>query len=168
MSKKNALQGGRSKTPSNQAALAAEQWLFELPLERQTRLGQLWHDCQGAEGNFAADFYGALFTASPPVAKLFPGDMETQQGRLVETLGEAVRLCARPEQLVLLLRAAGVRHHHYRVKQAHFALMEDALMKTLGQRLGEAFSSDDEALFREWFGNAALIMRHALASAIRN
>lgn len=165
MSEKPTLDDSGSRESTETAARTAEQWLVDLSTESRARLGTLWHASQSARGSFAADFYGALFTASPPVAELFPGDPESQQGMLVETLGEAVRLCAQPQQLVLLLRAAGVRHHHYRVKQDYFALMEHALMDTLHNRLGAGFSDDDEALFRNWFHNAALVMRHAMAGA---
>jgi len=157
-----------SRTPPNHLALGAEQWLFDLPRDSRERLLQIWRASLAAEGDFGADFYAALFSADPRIARLFPGDMGAQQRRLIETLGEAVRLAGEPEQLVLLLRAAGVRHHHYRVRQRHFAVMEGALAQALKQRLGASLSDSDLALFREWFGQVALVMRHAMAGAGRD
>jgi hypothetical protein len=78
-----------------------------------------------------------------------------------------VRLTRTPEQLVLLLRAAGARHHHYRVKQGHIAVMETVLLDTLRARCGARFTDADAEMFGDWFRHAALIMRHAMAGAAR-
>ena len=158
---------GPSRIPPNRLALTAEQWLFDLSPDDRTRLVTLWQDCRSRDGDFAADFYARLFEAAPQVARLFPGDMEAQGRRLVATLDEAVKLSERPEQLVLLLRAAGARHHHYRVRQGHFAVMENVLLGTLADRLGDDFGDPERTLFRGWFRRAALIMRHAMAGAQR-
>jgi nitric oxide dioxygenase len=158
---------GASRIPPNRLALAAEQWLFDLPPASRERLETIWETSLGGEGDFAAGFYARLFEAAPQAARLFPGDMKAQGRRLVDTLGEALRLTRKPEQLVLLLRAAGARHHHYRVKQGHFAVMETVLLDTLRARCGARFTDADAEMFGDWFRHAALIMRHAMAGAAR-
>lgn len=156
-----------SRAPGSQRALAAEQRLHDMSVQDATRLQALWQSAISAKGDFGSEFYARLFAANPKVADLFPGDMEAQRRRLVETLGDAFRLAEYPEHLVLLLRAAGVRHGHYGVKHGHFRQMETALIDTLGQRLGDNWSDADETLFRAWFRSASLVMRQAMAEALR-
>lgn len=156
-----------ARAPSSESAAKAEEWLFELSYPVAVRLRAQWRAAREAEGDFAADFYGTLFRIAPEVAGLFPGDMSVQQRRLTETLDDAVGLFGEPSQLVRLMRAAGARHHHYHVRDAHFAVMEDALIETLAERLGVAFDDSAAAEWREIFGKMALVMRRAMADAAR-
>jgi len=163
---KSATRSGVS-APAHAAALRAEQSLFEIPEEEAIRLQDEWRAALDAGGDFGKDFYTRLFELAPTVTALFPGDMSSQQQRMTATLGEALRLLTDISSLVLLLRAAGVRHHHYRVRQVHFSMMEDALICTLSQRIGPAFDAEREKSWRTLFSNMAMVMRHALAAASR-
>ena len=156
-----------TRAPAHAAALRAEQSLFELPANEVNRLQAEWRLAREADGDFGVDFYENLFRLGPAVTTLFPGDMSHQQQRMTDTLGEALRLLMDASSLVLLLRAAGVRHHHYRVRQVHFSMMEDALVCTLSRRLGPAFDVEREKSWRKLFSNMSTIMRHALAGTSR-
>jgi len=158
-------ESGHSRAPGNQMALDAEQRLYELSTETVDRLLDIWRAVEEADGNFGEMFYRLLFQSSPQAAGLFPGDMNVQQQRLTETLGEAVRLAGEPRQLILLLRATGVRHLHYQVTQGHFSLMESALIDALREHLGTRFDGADEDLFRAFFNLMAVVMRHVMARA---
>ncbi|MBC7609463.1 MAG: hypothetical protein H7228_07795 [Polaromonas sp.] len=161
-----------SKPPStrapNKAELeAAEQWLTNINFDTANSIKYAWEAAVSADGDFAADFYDNLFKAAPAVIGLFAGDMTEQQGRLTHTLGETVALIAQPEHLLLLLRASGVRHHHYEVKHAYFGIMRDILIDTIAVRAGASFMPTHRAAWESLFDNMATIMRHGMASTAR-
>ncbi len=153
--------------PDARALMQAEQWLFDMEPGIAARLLRTWQAAIGDDNGFGTAFYQKLFQSHPEVLGLFPGDMALQQSRLTRTLGEAVELVRTPEKLILLLKAAGVRHHHYHVQQIHFALMQEALIETLTARLGAAFQPQDAVDWRQFFHCMALIMRDGMANATR-
>ncbi len=88
----------------------------------------------------AALFYGRLFEIAPDVKKLFRGDMEQQGAKLMAMLATAVANLDRPEAIVPAVRALGARHAGYGVHDADYAPVAEALLWTLGQALGAAFT----------------------------
>jgi len=148
-------------------SVRSEVWLSRMDEVRSDRLKNSWAAAQEHGDRFGHDFYQNLFLAQPGVAALFPGDMNAQEQRLTSTLGEAVKLTSNPQQLLLLLRAAGVRHHHYQVEPAHFLVMQDALIKTLSECLGEKKFASVEADWRAFFSHMASVMCHSMAGAGR-
>ena len=101
-----------------------------------------WEESRSAPGDFAADLYANLFAIAPTMASLFPGDLTQQRQRLTRTLTEGLALLDKPQELLLLLRASGVRHVHYHTEFEHFPLLGTALDSTLQRRLGENFTGD--------------------------
>ena len=55
-------------------------------------------------------------------------------------IGAAVRLLDHPQRLVPTLHALGARHAGYGVRASHYATVGAALLLTLEQGLGEAFT----------------------------
>jgi hemoglobin-like flavoprotein len=90
----------------------------------------------------AALFYANLFEADPSLRSLFRGDMAAQGAKLMQMIGAAVRLLDTPHALVPVLRRLGERHAGYRVREAHYATVGTALLRTLEQGLGDAFDTD--------------------------
>ena len=156
-----------SRAPSKAQVQAAELWLLEIS-EEQARMVQAgWRAAVDAPGDFGGDFYRALFTVAPGVIGLFSGDMTEQQGRLTHTLAETVELVDQPATLLLLLRASGVRHHHYEVKHAYFSIMRDTLIDTMAGRAGAMFDSAHRQAWEAMFDNMATIMQDGMASAAK-
>jgi len=89
-------------------------------------------------------FYNNLFEADPALRKLFKGDMNAQGERLMQMIGTAVGLLDRPQVLLPALRQLGARHVGYGVQPAHYTVVGSALLKTLGQGLGDAFDAATE------------------------
>lgn len=156
-----------SRQPNNAQLNAAEAWLMGIPGETAELIESGWNAAINAPGDFAADFYTNLFKTSPVVVGLFPGDMTEQQGRLTHTLGEAVALVHTPEHLMLLLRASGVRHHHYDVKPAYFSAMRNVLIDTIAARAGKIFTAGHRQAWENFFDNMSVIMQHGMSSAAR-
>jgi hemoglobin-like flavoprotein len=127
------------------------------PTKAQVQAAELW----------LLDFYRALFTVAPGVIGLFAGDMTEQQGRLTHTLAETVELVDQPETLLLLLRASGVRHHHYEVKHAYFSVMRTTLIDTIASRAGAMFDAAHRQAWESMFDNMAVIMQDGMAAAAK-
>jgi hemoglobin-like flavoprotein len=156
-----------SRAPSKAQVQAAELWLLEIGEEQAAMVKAGWQAAVDAPGDFGGDFYSALFTVAPGVIGLFSGDMTEQQGRLTHTLAETVELVDQPATLLLLLRASGVRHHHYEVKHAYFSVMRDTLINTMARRAGAMFDAAHRQAWEAMFDNMATIMQDGMASAAK-
>ena len=89
----------------------------------------------------AADmFYKRLFEIDPSVQILFKGDLAAQGGRLMAMIEAAVGGLDDLPGLVPVVEELGARHHGYGVKDSHYSSVADALLWTLEQGLGDAFT----------------------------
>lgn len=109
----------------------------------------------------AALFYDHLFVADPSLRALFRGDMVNQGERLMTMIGGAVRLLDKPDALMPVLRSLGARHVGYGVVEAHYATVGGALLLTLEQGLGEAFTPEVRAAWTEMYGVVSSTMIEA-------
>jgi hemoglobin-like flavoprotein len=87
-------------------------------------------------------FYTNLFEADPSLKALFKGDMEQQAAKLMFMINAAVAKLTDLGSLVPILQQLGQRHETYGVEAAHYATVGGALLTTLGQGLGEAFTDE--------------------------
>jgi len=86
-------------------------------------------------------FYDKLFKRDPAISGLFSSsDMAVQARKLLEMIGNAVRLLDHPERLDPVLRALGQRHVQYGVRDVHYATVGAALLETLSDALGPDFT----------------------------
>jgi len=109
----------------------------------------------------AALFYANLFAIDPTVRPLFRGDMVVQGERLMAMIGLAVAKLTEPEVLMPALRGLGQRHAGYGVRDSHYDSVGVALLKTLRQGIGVAFTEDVEAAWVEVYGVIAGTMKEA-------
>jgi hemoglobin-like flavoprotein len=80
-------------------------------------------------------------------------------------LAVAVTALDRPETLVLTVRQLGARHAGYGVRDEHYTTVGEALIWTLEQGLGEAFTADVRSAWIDAYGWLAFVMREAAAGA---
>lgn len=109
----------------------------------------------------AALFYQNLFTAAPSLKPLFKGDMQAQGAKLMQMIGAAVGKLTDLDTLVPILQALGRRHADYGVQDAHYDTVGAALLLTLSQGLGEAFTPAVRAAWAEVYGVMAQVMKDA-------
>ena len=109
----------------------------------------------------AALFYGRLFELDPQLRHLFRGDMRDQGRKLMQTLAVAVRALGELDALVPAVQALGRRHAGYGVTSAHYATVAAALLWTLEQGLGTAFTADVREAWVEVYGVLANTMQQA-------
>ncbi len=111
----------------------------------------------------AALFYANLFEADPSLRRLFRGDMAAQGAKLMQMIGVAVARLDQPEVLMPALRQLGSRHAGYGVQDAHYDRVGAALLKTLYQGLGVAYTPEVEAAWVDVYGVLAATMKAAAA-----
>jgi hemoglobin-like flavoprotein len=109
----------------------------------------------------AALFYANLFALDPSVKPLFRGDMIQQGERLMAMIGLAVAKLDDPGVLLPALQGLGQRHAGYGVRDVHYDSVGVALLATLRQGLGVAFTDEVEEAWAEVYGVVATTMKAA-------
>jgi hemoglobin-like flavoprotein len=112
----------------------------------------------------AALFYTNLFTADPALQPLFKGNMEEQGKKLMQMIGTAVKKLDDLDTLVPVLQNLGKRHVGYGVEASHYDTVGGALLLTLEQGLGDAFTADVKAAWTTAYGIMAATMIDAANS----
>jgi hemoglobin-like flavoprotein len=109
-------------------------------------------------------FYDRLFVLDPTLKPLFKGDMVEQGRKLMAMIGTAVANLNRLEAIVPAVQDLGRRHAGYGVQPADYDTVAAALLWTLGQGLGDAFSPPVEAAWTEAYTILATVMKDAAAA----
>lgn len=122
-----------------------------------------WTRVQPIAEAAAQMFYDRLFTLDPSLRSLFRGDMKEQGRKLMAMIAFAVKGLTRLEQIVPGVQALGRRHAGYGVKDGHYATVAAALLWTLEQGLGEAFTAE----VREAWTAAYVLLANTMKDASR-
>ncbi len=99
-----------------------------------------WNAVEPIAPQAAALFYQNLFEADPSLQPLFHGNMEEQGKKLMQMISTAVGKLNDPNTLIPILQNMGKRHVAYGVTDQHYQTVGNALLKTLEQGLGPAFT----------------------------
>lgn len=112
----------------------------------------------------AADlFYKNLFELDPSLRPMFKGDMKEQGKKLMNTLSFAVNGLTRLDTIVGAVEDLGRKHVGYGVKPEHYNTVGEALLWTLEQGLGDAFTPDVKFAWTEVYGLLSGVMQNATA-----
>jgi hemoglobin-like flavoprotein len=107
----------------------------------------------------AAIFYDRLFVLDPSLKPLFKSDM-TEQGRmLMAMIGAAVANLGNLEAIIPAVQDLGRRHATYGVEPRHYATVGAALLWTLEQGLGDAFTQPVKAAWMEAYTVLSAVMQ---------
>lgn len=106
-------------------------------------------------------FYGRLFFLDPSLRALFLGDMREQGRKVMAMLSYTVNGLTRLEVLLPAIRALGRRHTTYGVRPEHYFTVGAALLWTLEQGLGAAFTPAVREAWVAAYGVLASTMRDA-------
>jgi hemoglobin-like flavoprotein len=117
-----------------------------------------WNKVAGIAPQAAELFYQNLFAADPSLKPLFKGDMPEQGKKLMQMIGAAVGKLNDLPGLVPVLQNLGKRHAGYGVKDADYQTVAGALLKTLGQGLGDDFTEEVKQAWTEVYGVMAEVM----------
>jgi hemoglobin-like flavoprotein len=106
-------------------------------------------------------FYRDLFALQPSLRQLFSADIDAQAERLVQMIAIAVDKLDDLEALVPVLQQLGRRHDGYGVTELHYVVVGTALMRTLNEGLGAAFTPAHQQAWTAVYGLMANTMMGA-------
>ncbi|EDY82387.1 Globin, putative [Verrucomicrobiia bacterium DG1235] len=130
--------------------------------ERQIELVQTsWNKCIPIADTAASIFYAKLFEIDPSLRPLFTSDIKEQGRKLMTMITTAVRGLNNLEGIVGAVQAMGKRHVGYGVKDEHYETVGTALIWTLGQGLGDAFTDETEEAWIATYTLLATTMKDA-------
>ena len=87
-------------------------------------------------------FYDRLFRIAPQLKALFPADMTEQRRKLMATLAIVVAGLSNLESILPAASALATRHVAYGARAEHYPLVGAALLWTLENALGDAWTGD--------------------------
>lgn len=90
----------------------------------------------------AVRFYGRFFELAPDAQQLFPGDMERQHLKLMDSIAAIVGALDKRELLQSVISETGRHHVGFGAKSSHFAAFGEALIWGLEQQFGAAFTPE--------------------------
>ena len=132
---------------------------------RQVELVQTsWANVVPISEQAAALFYGRLFEIDPSLRPMFKSDIKEQGKKLMQMITVAVRGLSDLGKLVPAVEDLGRRHTGYGVKDEHYATVGTALLWTLEQGLGSAFTPETKEAWSAVYGLLAATMKKAAAT----
>jgi nitric oxide dioxygenase len=90
----------------------------------------------------ATIFYNRLFEVAPAVKVMFPEDMTEQRKKLMATLAVVVNGLSDLPSILPAASALAIRHVSYGARREHYPVVGAALLWTLEQGLGSAWTSE--------------------------
>ena len=120
-----------------------------------------WKQVLPVAESAAQMFYGRLFFLDPSLRSLFLGDMRDQGRKVMAMLSYTVNGLTRLDVLLPAVRALGRRHATYGVRSEHYYTVGAALLWTLEQGLGPAFTPAVRDAWVAAYGVLANTMRDA-------
>jgi len=94
-------------------------------------------------------FYEALFRHAPQLRKMFRDDLTGQGMKFMTTLDVVVQKLDNEEQIAEQYTGLGRAHSRMGIHAADFAPMEEALIETMRNALGDEFTSELEHAWRK-------------------
>lgn len=136
-----------------------------LTTEQISMIRDSWEKVVPIADQAAALFYGRLFELDPALRPMFKGDMTEQGKKLMQMIGVAVDNLDKLDEIVPAIQEMGVRHLGYGVKNSHYDTVGEALLWTLGQGLGDAFTPQLKMAWTDVYTLLAGTMKDAAREA---
>jgi hemoglobin-like flavoprotein len=132
--------------------------------EQRQLVADTWKQVAPIADTAANLFYSRLFEIDPSTRKLFRAtDMAAQRKKLLQTLSFVINGLDHLDVLVSKVEDLGRRHAGYGVTDAHYESVGAALLWTLEQGLGRAWTPAVASAWTEVYGMLSGIMRNAAA-----
>ena len=90
----------------------------------------------------AGSFYSRFFELAPDAQRLFSNDLERQHLKLMDMIAAIVGALDKRELFQSLISHSGRQHAQFGVKSSHFVAFGDALIWSLEQQFGAAFTPE--------------------------
>jgi hemoglobin-like flavoprotein len=108
-------------------------------------------------------FYERLFFVDPSLRLMFRGDMKRQSRKVLEMITFTVSGLSRLDEIVPIVQSLGRRHAVYGTRDEHYVTVGAALLWTLEQGLGAAFTP----AVREAWAAAYALLANTMKDAAR-
>jgi hemoglobin-like flavoprotein len=112
-------------------------------------------------GEFASLFYTRFFELAPDAQRLFSHDMERQRLKLMDMIAAIVGSLDERELFQSIIVNSGRRHAGFGVTAAHFVAFGDALIWSLEQQFGAAFTSELREAWMTLYESVRILMMAA-------
>ena len=103
-------------------------------------------------------FYERLFQLAPQIKAMFPSDMTEQRRKLMAALTVVVNGLSNPDTLLPAASALARRHVAYGARAEHYPIVGAALLWTLEQGLGEAWTAEIADAWTVAYGTLSTFM----------
>jgi hemoglobin-like flavoprotein len=134
--------------------------------EQKTLVQETWRQVVPIADTAASLFYGRLFELDPKLRGLFhQTDMREQRRKLMQVIGVAVAGLDDLDKLVSVVTELGRRHKDYGVQDRHYETVGAALLWTLEQGLGSAWSQAAAEAWGVAYGVLSGVMRDGANAA---
>ena len=128
---------------------------------------QSWEQVAPIADAAARLFYRRLFELDPSLQSLFNHtNMDEQRKKLLQMITVAVRGLPRVHELLPALEAMGRRHVDYGVKDEHYDTVGAALLWTLENGLGAAYTPEVREAWTLTYGTLASVMKAGAAQKL--
>jgi len=132
--------------------------------DQRKHVQETWKQVAPIADTASAMFYDRLFEIDPDLRQLFAAtDMTAQRRKLVEAISGVVGGLDRLDEIVPQVAELGRRHGSYGVTDAHYDTVGAALLWTLEQGLGGAWTPAVKAAWVTAYTTVAGVMRSAAA-----
>lgn len=131
----------------------------------QTQIVQAtWKQVVPIADTAATLFYDRLFEIDPSTRRLFNAEtLPEQRRKLITMLTTVVNGLAQPEQIIPAAEALARRHVGYGVAPQHYDSVGAALLWTLGEGLGDAWTPSADDAWTAAYALLSGVMRRAAA-----
>ena len=116
----------------------------------------------GCRQQVAAWFYQSLFDVDPTFRLLLPGDLRGRGAKLIDAVAMMVENLHRPHVFIPALEMLAVRHVGYGLERSHYAVVREALLRTVRLALGAELTTEIEAA---WAAAYDFIVEEMVANA---
>lgn len=135
--------------------------------DQKTILRNTWRSVTPIADQAAQIFYDRLFEIDPDTQPLFANTaMPQQRAKLMKAIGAVIDGLDELDRLVPTIEALGRRHAGYGVTDAQYFSVGAALLWTLEQGLGEAWTPEAAEAWSAAYTLLADIMRQAAAETV--
>ena len=133
--------------------------------EQVTLVKDTWAQVIPISEQAAELFYGKLFELDPSLKPMFKGDMTAQGQKLTRMISIAVEGLDNLDDIVPAIQDLGVKHLEYGVKNSQYDTVGESLLWTLGQGLGDAFTTEVMSAWTDVYDLLASTMKDAARAA---
>jgi hemoglobin-like flavoprotein len=134
--------------------------------EQKAIVQETWKHVVPIADTAAGLFYDRLFAIDPTTRPLFAAErMPEQRRKLMQSLATVVKGLDDPGAILPAIEDLGRRHVGYGVTEAHYRSVGAALLWTLEQGLGPAWTAQAAAAWAEAYGMVSNAMRAAARMA---